>query len=333
MKIHILFYITAAIVFTITESQAEVPLSGYFIAREECPAFQSIRKRTNPGNITTHRNQAYDLQAKNRPAASHYRIRMDAEPKYRWVATSCGEHVVPVDSHPPLQPPVVPPGNSGNARYILAVSWQPGFCETKPDKPECRSQTEDRFDAAHFTLHGLWPQPRKNVYCHVDPSDVAKDKGRKWESLPELTLSEATRKELNKVMPGTQSFLHRHEWIKHGTCYQEESADKYYQDSLRLMQSLNQPESAIRKLFAENIGKELTSSQIAEAFDGTFGDGAGKKIKIGCKRDGNRKLITEITVGLQGDLDEIPMNDAILSAPNANDMGCSRGIVDPVGLQ
>src|SRR3546814_10932851 len=53
--------------------------------------------------------------------------------------------------------------------FVLAVSWQPAFCETRPAKPECVTQDEDRFDASHFALHGLWPQPRGNVYCGVEP--------------------------------------------------------------------------------------------------------------------------------------------------------------------
>ena len=36
---------------------------------------------------------------------------------------------------------------------------------------------------------------------------------------PELT--EATRADLDLVMPGTQSDLERHEWFKHGTCYSD----------------------------------------------------------------------------------------------------------------
>lgn len=332
MKKHFIFF-AIAIITTITATQAQVPLSGYFIAREECGAMQSIRRQTNPGNIITRLDQAYQLKAKNRPAASHYLIKMDAEPQLRWVATHCGEHVVPVDAPPPTPVPIPPPIDVKDTKYILAISWQPGFCETRPTKPECLSQTEDRFDATHFTLHGLWPQPRKNVYCRVAPSDVTKDKNGNWQSLPDLTLEEETRNELNLVMPGTQSFLHRHEWIKHGTCYNDESADTYYKKSLELMRTLNRADSAVKNLFSNNIGMEINSEQIAEAFEDTFGDGARNKIKIACKSDNDRRLITEITIGLQGDLNQISMSDAILSAPNANNIGCSGGIVDPVGLQ
>ena len=338
MKKYVCLITALTVLFVVQTTHAQVPLTGYFIARSACPAYQSFRRQTNPGDVTTRIDQAYDILAKNKPSASHYLIKMDAQPERRWVATSCGEHVIPVDSFIPGPGPVtpvqpVPPVTPGNNRYILAVSWQPGFCELHASKPECAGQTEDRFDASHFTLHGLWPQPPNTMYCYVGPDQVANDKNKKWAALPEPILSETTRIELNKVMPGTQSFLERHEWIKHGTCYQGESADKYFQDALNLMNTLNQPDSVVRKLFAENIGREITSSQIGDAFDELFGDGTSDKIKITCKRDGNRKLITEITIGLQGDLDEISMSDAIFAAPNANNKGCSRGIVDPVGLQ
>ncbi|MCI0668762.1 MAG: ribonuclease T2 [Methylococcaceae bacterium] len=324
-------------VFTIvtssTAAHAQVPLSGYFIARSECPAYQSFGRQTNPGNVTTRVDHAYDLIGKNNHIASYYLIKIDGEPNTRWVAASCGEHVVPADADKAPGPVTDRSERTQDARYILAVSWQPGFCETRPSKAECLSQTKVRFDASHFTLHGLWPQPRSKVYCDVAPAEVALDENNQWTKLPEPVLEEATRKELNEVMPGTQSLLHRHEWTKHGTCYQGETPDKYYQDSLNLMRELNHSGSAFRALFTDNIGKAVTSSEIRDAFDESFGKGAANKIKIACARDGSRTLITEITIGLQGDLDEISMRDAIIAAPNANNIGCTRGIVDPVGLQ
>jgi ribonuclease T2 len=41
---------------------------------------------------------------------------------------------------------------AGPAEHVLAVSWQPAFCETRPRLPECRSQTADRFDASNFRI-------------------------------------------------------------------------------------------------------------------------------------------------------------------------------------
>lgn len=69
---------------------------------------------------------------------------------------------------------------------------------------ECRSQTTDRYDATHFALHGLWPQPRSNVCCNVAAVDVAADKAGRWGGLPPVVLDLDTRTELDKVMPGAQ---------------------------------------------------------------------------------------------------------------------------------
>jgi ribonuclease T2 len=192
------------------------------------------------------------------------------------------------------------------------------------------SQTAERFDATHFALHGLWPQPINNIYCNVADNIVATDKNSRWQDLPELVLETQTRAELDRVMPGTQSFLQRHEWIKHGTCYNGEPTEKYFADSIALMDQLNA--TAIRDLFADNIAQEITATAIRDAFDDVFGAGAGARVKVSCQDDGNRRLITEITIGLAGDLDELSMAEALFAAPQTS-AGCPRGIVDPAGFQ
>ncbi len=320
--------------YPISSAQAMIKLSGHFISKQKCPAYVSLQKKSNPGQVMTEVNFTYTLLGKNKDSATHYLIEVDAQPHRRWVAIRCGKSVISSDINTSTDKPSVGPKSSPKAnRYILAISWQPGFCETRPGKPECRNQTRSRYDANHFTLHGLWPQPSKNVYCGVDPEELAKDTKDKWSSLPLLDLDAETRRELNKVMPGTRSFLHRHEWIKHGTCYNGKSPEVYYRDSLNLMAQINHGNSAFRQLFAENIGREITANQITTAFEETFGSTTSNKIKIACKRDGNRLLITEITIGLQGELDEISMQEALLAAPDANNIGCLKGIVDPVGFQ
>ena len=117
---------------------------------------------------------------------------------------------------------------------VLAISWQAGFCETRPRLPECRSQRSDRYDATHFALHGLWPQPRNQAYCGVGEEDRELDKARRWSRLSGLGLSKELQERLLKIMPGARSFLHRHEWVKHGTCYSDDP-ETYYIDLLWLM--------------------------------------------------------------------------------------------------
>lgn len=213
--------------------------------------------------------------------------------------------------------------------YVLAVSWQPAFCETRPEKPECTSQTEDRFDASHFALHGLWPQPRENVYCDVPPDLRAADEAGHWDRLPALELEPPTRAELEKVMPGAQSFLDRHEWVKHGTCHAGEP-QVYYRDTLRLLAELNA--SQVRKLFAERVGASLSALEIRDSFDAAFGPGAGDRVHVACRRVGARRLIVELTINLAGPIaPERDLSTLLLDAP-INFRGCRAGIVDRVGI-
>jgi hypothetical protein len=83
-----LFFAAAAVVaLPASEAAAEVPLTGFFIARETCPALQSIRNATNPGEVKTEPGKSYPMIAKNKPNASHYFIEVEgADPARRWVA-------------------------------------------------------------------------------------------------------------------------------------------------------------------------------------------------------------------------------------------------------
>src|SRR6202008_1275559 len=102
--------------------------------------------------------RSYDALAQNAQTATHYRIRIEgAAPPERWVATDCGTFAGTVAAGGS--------GAGGAARKrveaVLALSWEPSFCESHAAKPECAGETAESFEAAHFALHGLWPQPRK----------------------------------------------------------------------------------------------------------------------------------------------------------------------------
>lgn len=215
------------------------------------------------------------------------------------------------------------------ADAILAISWQPAFCETHSRKKECRSQTSSRYDASHFALHGLWPQPRSKSYCGVSDKDIQRDKRGKWLQISRLELSSDLRTNLQKVMPGYQSGLQRHEWIKHGSCYSD-TPQKYFADSLLLMEQLNG--SALRDLFAGNIGKRVTVEQIRKAVDENFGTGSGLRVRVQCIDDSGRRLISELTLALVGDVDD-NVGKLLLAALPDDKKSCPGGIVDPVGQQ
>jgi ribonuclease T2 len=218
----------------------------------------------------------------------------------------------------------------GQTRFILAASWEPAFCMTNGKKAECRSETAGNFDATHLSLHGLWPM-RQN-YCGVADDLQQADRSHGWDSLPAVELSAATRSALDKAMPGTQSGLEKHEWLKHGTCTKL-SADDYFNTAVSLLGELNA--SAVGALFAQNVGKALDDKSIKAAFDKSFGEGASARVKMSCRGKGTARVISEITIGLSEDAvspgSSGPRLGTLIQGAGSTSFGCNSGLVQAVG--
>ena len=201
--------------------------------------------------------------------------------------------------------------NNVSTRNLLAISWQNAFCQTHQKKRECRNVRPTDFSASHFTLHGLWPQPRNNTYC---------------KPTKKLWLNPSLYNELLRVMPAAKNGLHQHEWKKHGTCYNT-TPERYFKDSMMLLAQINH--SYVRDFFVRNIGKRVTIKQVRLAFDKAFGQGSGRKIKMQC----NSGLITELQINLEGDISKVNTLKSLLkNAPMARN-SCPKGLIDRVGFR
>ena len=317
--------------FPISTALAKKPTQCFEI-QQSCPAFQSFRKKTNPGNVTVKEGNSYSIIQKSKKG-THYRIRIEGiERQERWIESRCGiktNQCGAPNSRKKVVKPVTSKSKNKTARsgqYLLALSWVPTFCEARPNKKECKSLVENRYDATHLSLHGLWPQPRANAYCGVSDTDKGIDRNKRWHLLEPLKLSHETIKKLAFVMPGYASNLHRHEWIKHGTCYGTD-VDTYYQHSIELTQKINQ--SDVGRLLAKNIGKKVSLKQIRKSFDNSFGKGAGKKVDLRCDRKGR---ISELWINLTGVVTDKMATDLDVSKlmVSAIDAGstCFKGYVD-----
>ncbi|WP_455273384.1 ribonuclease T2 family protein [Rhizobium herbae] len=220
------------------------------------------------------------------------------------------------------------PSAKGKTEYIFAVSWQPGFCETRPMRRECAGQTSERYDATHFSLHGLWPV--KKSYCGVSADIKARDRKGDWLELPQLAMAEETAAKLMVAMPGTQSGLDRHQWLRSGTCHGGTAQD-YYSVQLRLLEEING--SAVRSLFADRIGRDVTEGEVKQAFDESFGKEAGDRVRMRCQKAGGRSVITGLTIGLSGDISANAGLSTLILAAGDTDFKCAKGIVDAAGIQ
>ncbi len=313
-----IFVITAF--FLSSPLYASERINGCFIASETCEVFRSIKKKSNPDHIKLTINSSYKVQAKNKPSPSHYQILIpNNSTPLRWVSTSCGHYTRDCKQTAKTSQR----DNNKEAHYLLALSWEPSFCETHGHKPECKTLTSKRYDATHLSLHGLWPQPKNNAYCGVSDKNKTIDRRKKWHLLPKLNLTTETIKQLKVTMPGYFSNLQRHEWIKHGTCYGT-PANQYYRDSIALTQLVNN--SPVATLLQQYSGKILTTAKIKAAFDIAFGKGSGEKVAVKCDRKGR---LAELWINLKGKYQQgITLNKLLGEAEKAKKGNCATAFID-----
>ncbi len=324
---------------------------GCLKVTETCEAYQSFRKQTNPGNVEIKEGERYQILERSRKSKA-FRIHIKGIKKSaRWVSGKCGEVLTSCDADTTTASSSdkkrgdnhnesdTGKGNSKKSftqklksvfkrkkkapEYLLALSWQAAFCETHSRKKECRTQTRNRYDASHWSLHGLWPQPRANAYCNVSNMDKGIDRNKRWHLLAPVKLSQKTAMELALVMPGASSNLQRHEWIKHGTCYGS-SAEDYYSDAIKLTKAVNN--SIVGKLFNRGVGKRVTLKQVRAHFDKAFGKGAGDKVDMRCDKKGR---VSELWINLKGEiLDDTKLSSLLENSLRAGS-SCFKGIIDP----
>ena len=316
--------------FVVTQTASAKGLDACFLASDSCEAFQSFRKKTNPEGVHLESGRFYKILEKNKRKTA-YRVRVEGiKRSARWVSESCGESlsVCSLNDSKAKSPFFKTKKNKSKKRakqpeYLLALTWQPSFCETHSRKKECRTQTKNRFDATHWSLHGLWPQPRSNAYCGVNYMDKGIDRNKQWHLLAPVKLSQKTATELAFVMPAVASNLQRHEWIKHGTCYGS-NAEDYYSDAISLTNQVN--ESIVGKLFNRGVGKRVSLKQVRQHFDKAFGKGAGSKVDMRCDRKGR---VSELWINLKGEVEDDTTISSLLKNAIRAGSTCDIGLIDP----
>lgn len=310
---------------------ASTAATGTMTASHECAAFVSKNKRTNPDHVQLEIGKSYPVFEANQPVdPSWFRVRVqNANPAERWVSKDCGTSNVQIGGR---ENPV----NSGQCQtagledsYKLALSWQPAFCETHRDKPECRVKDGKAYQASNFTLHGLWPN-KKSCGTHYGFCGEVRSKPGDFCDYPALSLITDVRNELEQVMPSAKagSCLQRHEWHKHGTCQTKWSIDDYHEMTINLVRQFN--ESGVAYFISRNIGKQVSEADFFKKIDSTLGDNAHKRIQLNCK-SGN---LVDIYVNLPLDIKKGETLGAVVQRAGADFKSTCNGSfkVDPMGF-
>jgi ribonuclease T2 len=171
---------------------------------------------------------------------------------------------------------VTPPSPPGFDFYVLAMTYQPEFCNFPAPCAYPGPQET-------FSLHGLWPEWKNGTWpstCSTDP-------------LIDSTIRRVGLKRMEKYWPDLKSeygngkkyaSLWEHEWSKHGTC-SGLSQDVYL--SVTLDNDLRMPRKVRR-----SIGGSIDKWELIQAFGGR------NKVVTVCSRGAS---LTEIRVCLAAD--------------------------------
>ncbi len=220
--------------------------------------------------------------------------------------------------------------------YVLALSWQPAFCETKPDKKECKTQTPDRYDATNLALHGLWPNKNTDKkhafgFCGVKKSIKKLDDANKWCKMPSPNLTNQTKKDLSESMPGFASCLERHEWYKHGTC-SGMNANKYFSLSNRLAATF--AATSMAQYISANVGTIIDAEDLFSEFEKEFGEGSRNSLQLHCTNVDGANMLVEVRVYLANPIPEGGALKNMLVSPPAHEKGsCPQTFfIDEAGL-
>lgn len=184
----------------------------------------------------------------------------------------------------------------GGAREVLSISWQPGYCTARPKSRGCKDFSAASPAARQFSLISRF-QARKS-YCGIAADLKQQARKGKWTELPDIVLASGTKQRLLVAMPAARLGLDRQQWLRSGSCVAA-SPEAYYSRSLDLLDQLNA--SPVRTLFTEKAGAIVKLADVRAAFDKAFGAGAGERVRLSCRKAGDKTVVIGLTIGIAGD--------------------------------
>ncbi len=194
----------------------------------------------------------------------------------------------------------------GFDHYTLALTWHPGFCESRRDPPrECREPRLREAAGDGFVLHGLWPSlPERFAEDGVTRSrwwaegcfvEQPRARGSFCRAHPPFQLPAALAGELDEAMPGRASCLDRYQYAKHAACLNL-PAEGYFSTAVELVAAVNA--SAFADFVVINQGGVVARNALIEAFEAAFGEATGRALQLVCDGRGHR-LLSEVRIGIK----------------------------------
>lgn len=319
----------AALVFSLTAglilpANGSERVSGTFTAARACEAYKSFKGGTNPGAVKTVPGTTY--QAVEINAKEWEWIRIDipgVSDSPRWVSRQCGTADIATSARGGTATGQACNVKGQHDSYVLALSWQPGFCEHfryTGTKQECDALARSEIEVNYLTLHGLWPNKRGcgNAYGNCPG--------------PELQLERAT---IAKIAPWMPNFMFdtkfgAYEWKKHGTC-QALPDDEYFLTAVQAVKIVN--ESGIGQYIKKNVGQTMSIKKFFDHVKTQHGENVAKKLTVVCSKE---KYLQEIRLSLpldfrvDGGIEQLAAGHAV-SAPVPSRCGADQIYIERSG--
>lgn len=156
--------------------------------------------------------------------------------------------------------------------YLLALSWSPSFCETRPDSDQCGK-------GLRFVMHGLWPQYERGYPENCYTAANRRVPGRLLRAYRDLAPSQG---------------LLAHQWRKHGSCAGM-SAEQYFQTARAARQRIAIPQALKNASKSARLDPRVIETAFLQANPGLDRD----EVTITCSRGD----LAEVRVCLSRDLE------------------------------
>lgn len=325
MKLHLVAAGVLYLGLFVTSAFAD-NVSGVFKAVSACDAYKSFRHGTNPGLVHTVPGAEYEAVEVNSKEMDWVRIKIpNISDPLRWVAGSCGTKDFGRPVSPEEEIPVTGKKDCHTKNkfdsYVLAMSWQPGFCEHvsyRGVKPECDALRKGELVVDHLTLHGLWPNRKA---C-----------GTKYDNCggPRLDLEEATVSQVSPWMPNFyyETAFGTHEWDTHGTC-QTLADDQYFLKAIKLVQAVD--DSGVGSYIKSRVGSTMSIRDFYTQIAAQHGQDVADKVNLLCA-DG--QYLQEIRINLPAVIPEsADLRQLTAGAPVSSDKKASTCNSDSIYVE
>lgn len=292
--------------------------NGTFTAQRACDAFLSFNKGTNPGGVQLTAGAEYQVVEVNKKDDwTWIRVRVpDAQPEERWVPRDCGIAGVTFGESGGNNSGTNSGNNNGSGgnqchtpnladSYVLAMSWQAGFCEHTPagkTKPECQAMERGELVVNHFTLHGLWPNKDS---CGTN-YNACGNQG--------LDLTDETIAQVAPWMPNFRygTSFGSYEWQKHGTC-QALDDDTYFLLAVGMVERMQA--CIIGRYVVDHLGSSFSTEEFFETMETELGQDAAARIRLRC---GGGGYLQEVWLQLPKTFDDQTSVKDLLTGPKVS---------------